>query len=137
MSRALRSNLPLLVMSAAVLMAFVALVATFVEGGGLWSRVLLILLHPLCVAGLLALAPTPQLSRTAVLAIAGLQAPHFGLRHIPRGAHCQRVCGWELVVPCRVRLDPRSGDRLRAETCRDASEAAFPLTPAGGLRDLR
>ena len=74
MSRALRSNMPLLVMSAAVLMAFVALVATFVEGGGLWSRVLLILLHPLCVAGLLALAPTPQLSRTAVLAIAGLQA---------------------------------------------------------------
>ncbi len=70
----LRSNLPLVVMSAAALMAFIALGATFTEGGGTWSRVLLILLHPLCVAGLLALAPTPGLTRTTVFAIAGLQA---------------------------------------------------------------
>ena len=74
MSRALRSNMPLLIMSTAALLALAALVAALIDGGELPSRVLLVLLHPLCVAGLLALAPTPQLSRTVVLAIAGLQA---------------------------------------------------------------
>ena len=54
MPRALRSNMPLLVMSAAALMAFVTLVATFVEGGGVW-------------------APTPGLTRTTLFAIAGPQ----------------------------------------------------------------
>ena len=73
MLRALRSNMPLLVMSAAALMAFIALFATLAEGGGVWARVLLILLHPLCVAGLLALTPTPGLTRTTLFAIAGLQ----------------------------------------------------------------
>ena len=73
MPETMRLNLPVLVMSAAALMAVVALVATLVDGGGQWSRVLLILLHPLCVAGLLALAPTPGLTRATAYTIAGLQ----------------------------------------------------------------
>lgn len=74
MSRAPRSNMPVMVMAAAALLALAALIAALINGGDPASRLLLILLHPLCVAGLLSLSPAPaQLSRTTVLAIAGLQ----------------------------------------------------------------
>ena len=74
MSRAPRSNMPVMVMATAALLALTALVAAFIDGGDLPSRLLLILLHPVCVWGLLSLTPTPRLSRTTVFAIAGLQA---------------------------------------------------------------
>lgn len=73
MLRILRSILPLLIVLTAALYLLAALVATFIEGGGPWSRLSLMLLNPLCIAGLLALAQTPRLTRTTVFAIAGLQ----------------------------------------------------------------
>ena len=73
MLRSFRSYFPELVVGAAALYALAALVLAFVDGGGLWSRVLLILLHPFCIAGFLSLDRTPGLSRTSVLAVAGLQ----------------------------------------------------------------
>ena len=50
-----------------------AVALAFVEGGALWSRVLLILLNPFCVAGFLSLDRTPRITRTMVFAVAGLQ----------------------------------------------------------------
>ena len=52
--------MPLLIMSTAALLALTTLVAAFVDGGDLSSRLPLILLHPLCVAGLLTLAPSSR-----------------------------------------------------------------------------
>jgi len=69
----LRSHFPALVVWAAGLYALAALVLAFVDGGCLWSRALLILLNPLCVAGFLSLDRTPRITRTAVFAVAGLQ----------------------------------------------------------------
>ena len=68
-----RSHFPALVVWAAGFYALAAVALAFVDGGGLWSRVLLILLNPLCIAGFLSLDRTPGLSRTSVLAVAGLQ----------------------------------------------------------------
>lgn len=66
--------MPVMVMAAAAVLALAAPVAALIDGGDLASRLLLVLLHPLCVAGLLSLSPAPaQLSRTTVLAVAGLQ----------------------------------------------------------------
>ena len=73
MLRSVRSNLPLLVVLTAAFYLLAALVATFIDGGGPWSRLSLMLLNPLCIAGFLALEQTPRLTRTTVFAIAGLQ----------------------------------------------------------------
>lgn len=73
MLRSFRSYFPALVVWTAGFYALAALALVLVEGGGLWSHVLLILLHPFCVAGFLSLDRTPRLSRTSVFAVAGLQ----------------------------------------------------------------
>ena len=53
---------------------FTALVGAFADGGDLWSRLLVVLIHPLCAAGMLLLVLLPRPARGAVLAIAGLLA---------------------------------------------------------------
>ena len=73
MPRDFRSSLPVLIVAAASMYALAAVALGFVEGGGLWSRVLLILLNPFCVAGFLSLDRTPGITRTMVFAVAGLQ----------------------------------------------------------------
>ncbi|MXY44722.1 MAG: hypothetical protein F4Y50_11830 [Dehalococcoidia bacterium] len=77
MPRAFRSYFPALVVWAAAVYALAAVALAFVEGGGLWSRVLLILLNPFCVAGFLSLDRTPRITRTTVFAVAGLQVVTF------------------------------------------------------------
>ena len=53
---------------------FTALVGAFADGGDLWSRLLLTLIHPLCAAGLLVMVLLPRLANALVVAIAGLLA---------------------------------------------------------------
>jgi hypothetical protein len=53
---------------------FTALVGAFADGGDLWSRLLVILIHPLCAAGMLLLVLLPRPATAVVLAIAGLLA---------------------------------------------------------------
>ena len=57
-----------------VLAGFTALVGAFADGGGIWSRLLIVLLHPLCAAGLLLLVLLPKPATVTVLAIAALLA---------------------------------------------------------------
>ncbi len=51
---------------------FTALVGAFASGGGVWERLLVVLLHPLGAAGVLLLVLAPRLTRIATLAIAAL-----------------------------------------------------------------
>ena len=53
---------------------FTALVGAFADGGDLWSRLLVILIHPLCAAGMLLLVLLPRPATAVVLAIAVLLA---------------------------------------------------------------
>ena len=54
----------------ALFVGFTALVGAFADGGGIWQRLLVVLLHPLGAAGVLLLVLAPRLTRTATLAIA-------------------------------------------------------------------
>lgn len=56
----------------ALFSGFTALVGAFANGGGIWERLTLMLLHPLGAAGVLLLVLAPRLSRNATLGIAGL-----------------------------------------------------------------
>ena len=49
-----------------------AMVGAFADGGDIWSRLVVVLLHPLCAAGLLLLVLSPRLTRVRILAIAAL-----------------------------------------------------------------
>ena len=53
---------------------FTALVGAFADGGDTWSRLLVILVHPVCAAGLLLLVILPRPATAVILAIAGLLA---------------------------------------------------------------
>ncbi len=54
----------------ALLAGFTALVGAFANGGGVWQRLLVVLLHPLGAAGVILLVLAPRLTRIATLAIA-------------------------------------------------------------------
>jgi hypothetical protein len=56
----------------ALFAGFTALVGAFANGGGVWERLLMVLLHPLGAAGVLLLVLAPRLTRIATLAIAAL-----------------------------------------------------------------
>lgn len=56
----------------ALFAGFTALVGAFANGGGVWERLLVVLLHPLGAAGVLLLMLAPRLTRIATLAIAAL-----------------------------------------------------------------
>lgn len=62
----------------AALAVFAALAGAFADGGDVWSRLLLILIHPLCAAGLLLLVLLPRPSPATVLAIAALLLVNVG-----------------------------------------------------------
>ena len=51
---------------------FTTLAGAFADGGNVWQRLLVVLLHPLGAAGLLLLVFVPRLVRTATLAVAAL-----------------------------------------------------------------
>lgn len=56
----------------ALFVGLTALVGAFADGGGIWQRLLLVLLHPLGAAGVLVLVFVPLLSKTVTLAIAAV-----------------------------------------------------------------
>ena len=68
----LRILLSILAVIHALFAGLTALVGAFADGGGVWERLLLMLLHPLGAAGVLLLVLAPRLTRNAVLAIAAL-----------------------------------------------------------------
>ncbi len=51
-----------------------ALVGAFADGGDVWSRLLIVGVHPVCAIGLLLLAARPRLPGAIVLLIGGLLA---------------------------------------------------------------
>ena len=62
----------------AVLAGLTAMVGSFADGGDIWSRLLLVLLHPLCAAGMLVLAFVRGLTPAKLLGIAALLAGTVG-----------------------------------------------------------
>ena len=52
--------------------AFTGMVGAFADGGGVWERLLLIVVHPLCAVSLLVLAVLPRPSTTLAYAVAAL-----------------------------------------------------------------
>ena len=56
----------------AALAGLTAMVGAFADGGDIWSRLVVVLLHPLCAVSLLLLVLSPRLTRVRMLAIAAL-----------------------------------------------------------------
>ncbi len=52
--------------------AFTGMVGAFADGGDLWSRLLLIVVHPLCAVALLVLAVLPRPASAMAYAVAAL-----------------------------------------------------------------
>ena len=71
---ALRVPILVLAITQAVFAGFTALVGASADGGDLWSRLLVVLIHPLCAAGMLLLVLLPRPATAVVIAIAGLLA---------------------------------------------------------------
>ena len=71
---ALRVPILVLAIIQAVFAGFTALVGAFADGGDLWSRLLVVLIHPVCAAGMLLLVLLPRPASAVVVAITGLLA---------------------------------------------------------------
>ena len=67
-----RISVTVLAVIHAVFAGFTALVGAFANGGDVWQRLLVVLLHPLGAAGLLLLVLRPRLATTTILAIVAL-----------------------------------------------------------------
>ena len=61
-----------LAVAQAALAGLTALVGAFADGGDVWSRLVVVLLHPLSAVGLLLLVFTSRLATAKVLAVAAL-----------------------------------------------------------------
>ena len=61
-----------LAVTQAALAGLTAVVGAFADGGDIWSRLVIVLLHPLSAASLLLLVLSPRLTRERTLAIAAL-----------------------------------------------------------------
>ena len=62
----------------AALAGFIALAGAFADGGDVWSRLLLVLIHPLCAAAMLLLVLLPRPATVMVLAVAVLLVVNVG-----------------------------------------------------------
>lgn len=88
----------------ALFVGLTSLVGAFADGGGVWQRLLLVLLHPLGAAGLLLLLFVPRLSRTANFAVAAVLLANV----IADLALAQRIAAgavrgdWELALAFAV-----------------------------------
>ena len=56
----------------AIFAGFTALVGAFANGGDIWQRLLLVIVHPLGAAGVLLLVLRPRLAATNILAVVAL-----------------------------------------------------------------
>ena len=70
--RFLRVPMLVLAVAQAALAGLTAMVGAFADGGDIWSRLVVVLLHPLCAVSLLLLVLSPRLTRVRMLAIAAL-----------------------------------------------------------------
>ena len=66
-----RFRIPVLVLATlhALFSAFTAMVGAFADGGDVWQRLLLVVVHPVGAAGVLMLVLLPRLSTTMLLSI--------------------------------------------------------------------
>ena len=69
---AFRTVIQVLAVIQAFIAGFTALVGSFANGGDLWARLLLVLVHPISALGMLLLAFLSRPARTTVLVIMGL-----------------------------------------------------------------
>ena len=88
----------------AVFAGFTALVGAFANGGDVWQRLLVVLLHPLGAACVLVLVLRPRLATTTILALAALLTVNviadLGLAQLMAAG---RVRGdWELALAFSV-----------------------------------
>ena len=67
-----RMSVTVLAVMHALFAGFTALVGAFANGGDIWQRLLVVLLHPLGAAGVLVLVLAPRLATTTILALAAL-----------------------------------------------------------------
>ena len=67
--RFLRVPMLVLAVAQAALAGLTAMVGAFADGGDIWSRLVVVLLHPLCAVSLLLLVLSPRLTRVRMLAI--------------------------------------------------------------------
>ena len=69
---AVRMTILVLALVHAAFAGLTALVGAFADGGDVWSRLLVVLIHPLAAAGLLLLLFLPRPAAATVLGVAGL-----------------------------------------------------------------
>ena len=67
-----RTSVTVLAVIHAAFVGLTSLVGAFADGGDVWQRLLLILLHPLGAAGVLLLVLRPPLATTSILAVVAL-----------------------------------------------------------------
>ena len=118
-----------LAIAQAALAGFIALAGAFADGGDVWLRLLLILVHPLCAAGLLLLVLLPRPATAIVLAIAALLvvnvgADLFAALMIARGA--VRGDWW---LPAIFSVIPAIGVVYATDPGQDATPARRRLAP--------
>ena len=99
-------RIPVLVLAVihAFFAGFTALVGAFANGGDVWQRLLVVLLHPLGASGLLLLLLAPRLAATRILAAAAVLAANVAADLVL----AQRIAAgtvrgdWELAVAFAV-----------------------------------
>ena len=69
---AFRNTIRVLAIIQVVFAGFTALVGAFADGGDIWSRLLVSLIHPLCAVAILLLALRPRPANPTLLAILGI-----------------------------------------------------------------
>ena len=114
----------------AALAMFTAAVGSFADGGDVWSRLVLVLLHPLAAGAFLLLVFRPTASRLLVMAIAALLlatvAADLSLAAAIAGGAMKG--DWEL--PCDLRRHPRPWRALCPGTSRYVDPLKSELAPA-------
>ena len=94
-----RISVTILAVIHAVFAGFTALVGAFANGGDVWQRLLVVLLHPLGATGLLLLVLRPRLATTKILAIIG-----GGCSLFVSSRHCaSRFCFQPLLAVLAVK----------------------------------
>ena len=99
-----RISVTVLAVIHAVFVGFTALVGAFANGGDVWQRLLVALLHPLGAAGVLLLVLRPRLGTTTILAIVALLTANvFADLGVAQLIAAGSVRGdWELVLAFSV-----------------------------------
>ena len=130
-------RIPVLVLAVihAFFAGFTALVGAFANGGDVWQRLLVVLLHPLGAAGLLLLLLAPRLAATRILAAAAVLGCERGRRLGVGAADCRRRGAGGLGACGGVRGDSGHRDRLRGGTAPSrAFDRRVDLGPEGPMQ---